>query len=134
MFTADIYSARRAELRRRIGKGIILLPGNVESPFNYPNNTYHFRQDSTFLYYFGHSVPSLVGVIDAESGVDALYGDDFTVDDIIWMGPQPTIRDFADRVGVAEAKPMAQLLVDVQHAIALGREVHYLPRSGRAHV
>ena len=127
MFTSDIYSARRAELRRRVGKGIILLPGNVESPFNYPNNTYHFRQDSTFLYYFGHSVPSLVGVIDVESGVDALYGDDFTVDDIIWMGPQPTIRDFADRVGVAEAKPMAQLVVDVQRAIALGREVHYLP-------
>ena len=127
MFTADIYSARRAELRRRIGKGIILLPGNVESPFNYPNNTYHFRQDSTFLYYFGHSVPSLVGVIDAESGVDALYGDDFTVDDIIWMGPQPTIRDFADQVGVAEAKPMAQLVVDIQRAIALGRDVHYLP-------
>jgi Xaa-Pro aminopeptidase len=104
-----------------------LLPGNVESPFNYPNNTYHFRQDSTFLYFFGHSVPSLVGVIDVESGIDTLYGDDFTVEDIIWMGPQPTIRDFADRIGVAEAKPMAQLVVDVQRAIALGREVHYLP-------
>ena len=108
MFTADVYSARRAELRRRIGKGIILLPGNVESPFNYPNNTYHFRQDSTFLYFFGHSVPALAGVIDVESGVDTLYGDDFTVEDIIWMGPQPTIRDFADEVGVAEAKPVAQ--------------------------
>ena len=127
MFASEIYSARRAELRRRIGKGIILLPGNVESPFNYPNNTYHFRQDSTFLYFFGHSVPALAGVIDVESGVDTLYGDDFTVEDIIWMGPQPTIRDFADQVGVAEAKPMAQLVVDVQRAIALGREVHYLP-------
>ena len=127
MFTADIYSARRAELRRRVGKGIILLPGNVESPFNYPNNTFHFRQDSTFMYFFGHSVPALAGVIDAESGEETLYGDDFTVDDIIWMGPQPTIRDFADRVGVAGAKPMASLTADVQRAIALGREVHYLP-------
>ena len=127
MFTADIYSARRAELRRRVGKGIILLPGNVESPFNYPNNTFHFRQDSTFMYFFGHSVPALAGVIDAESGEETLYGDDFTVEDIIWMGPQPTIRDFADRVGVAGAKPMASLTADVQRAIALGREVHYLP-------
>ena len=127
MFTKDIYVARRRELCRRVGKGLILLPGNVESPFNYPNNTYHFRQDSTFLYYFGHSVPSLVGVIDVESGVETLYGDDFTVDDIIWMGPQPTIRDFAEQVGVAEAKPMASLAEDIQRAIALGRDVHYLP-------
>ena len=127
MFTADIYSARRAELRRRIGKGVILLPGNVESPFNYPNNTVHFRQDSTFMYFFGHSVPALAGVIDVESGVETLYGDDFTVEDIIWMGPQPTIRDFATEVGVAEAKPMARLKEDIQRAISLGREVHYLP-------
>ena len=127
MFTADIYSARRAELRRRIGKGIILLPGNVESPINYPNNTYHFRQDSTFMYFFGHSVPALAGVIDVESGEETLYGDDFTVEDIIWMGPQPTIRDFADEVGVAQSKPMAKLQEDVRRAISLGREVHYLP-------
>ena len=127
MFTADIYSVRRAELRRRIGKGVILLPGNVESPFNYPNNTFHFRQDSTFMYFFGHSVPALAGVIDVESGVETLYGDDFTVEDIIWMGPQPTIRDFAKEVGVAEAKPMARLKEDIQRAISLGREVHYLP-------
>lgn len=127
MFTADIYSARRAELRRRIGKGIILLPGNVESPFNYPNNTFHFRQDSTFMYFFGHSVPALAGVIDVESGEETLYGDDFTVEDIIWMGPQPTIRNFADEVGVAVSKPMAKLQEDVRRAISLGREVHYLP-------
>ena len=127
MFTADIYSARRAELRRRISKGIILLPGNVESPFNYPNNTFHFRQDSTFMYFFGHSVPALAGVIDVESGEETLYGDDFTVEDIIWMGPQPTIRNFADEVGVAQSRPMAKLQEDVRRAISLGREVHYLP-------
>ena len=79
------------------------------------------------MYFFGHSVPALAGVIDAESGEETLYGDDFTVEDIIWMGPQPTIRDFADRVGVAGAKPMASLTQDIQRAIALGREVHYLP-------
>ncbi|MBO4993870.1 MAG: aminopeptidase P N-terminal domain-containing protein [Alistipes sp.] len=127
MFTAEIYSARREELCRRVRKGLILLPGNVESPFNYPNNTFHFRQDSTFLYFFGHSVPALAATIDAETGVATLYGDDFTVEDIIWMGPQPTIRNFADAVGVPVAKPMASLTIDVQRAISLGREVHYLP-------
>ena len=99
MFTADIYAKRRAELRRRVGSGLILLPGNVESPFNYPNNTYHFRQDSTFLYFFGHNVPSLAGVIDVESGVDTLYGDDFTVDDspqsvtlpMRWVSPRRSL-------------------------------------------
>ena len=127
MFTAEIYSARREELCRRVRKGLILLPGNVESPFNYPNNTFHFRQDSTFLYFFGHSVPALAATIDAETGVATLYGDDFTVEDIIWMGPQPTIRNFADAVSVPVAKPMASLTTDVQRAILLGREVHYLP-------
>ena len=127
MFTAEIYALRREELRRRVGSGLILLPGNVESPMNYPNNTYHFRQDSTFLYYFGHNVPLLAGVIDADSGVETLYGDDFTVDDIIWMGPQTTIQDLALQVGVANSKPLAKLYDDVQRAIAQGRQVHYLP-------
>ena len=79
------------------------------------------------MYFFGHSVPALAGVIDVESGEETLYGDDFTVEDIIWMGPQPTIRDFADEVGVAVSKPMAKLQEDVRRAISLGREVHYLP-------
>lgn len=127
MFTADIYAKRRAELRRRVGHGLILLPGNSESPMNYPNNAYHFRQDSTFLYFFGHNVPMLAGVIDADSGAETLYGDDFTVDDIIWMGPQATVADLAAQVGVANAKPMAALAADVRRAIAQGRAVHYLP-------
>ena len=127
MFTAEIYAQRRAELCRRVGDGLILLPGNVEAPFNYPNNTYAFRQDSTFLYYFGQNVPSLVGVIDASTGEATLYGDDFTVEDIIWMGPQATIEDLALQVGVAKSKPMAALAADLQIAITLGRRVHYLP-------
>ncbi len=127
MFTADIYAKRRAELRRRVGHGLILLPGNSESPMNYPNNAYHFRQDSTFLYFFGHNVPMLAGVIDADSGEEALYGDDFTVEDIIWMGPQATVADLAAQVGVANAKPMAALAADVRRAIEQGRAVHYLP-------
>ena len=109
MFSAEIYSSRRATLREKVGKGIILLPGNGESPSNYPNNTFHFRQDSTFLYFFGQNLPDLVGVIDCESGEEILFGNDLTVDDIIWTGPQPTIADLASQVGVGATRPMAAL-------------------------
>ena len=87
MFSKETYIGRRAELCRRVGKGLILLPGNPEVPNNYPNNTYYYRQDSTFRYYFGLDVPSLIGLLDAESGEAMLFGDDFTVEDIIWTGP-----------------------------------------------
>ncbi len=89
MFPVKTYVSRRAELRAKTGGGLILLPGNQPSANNYPNNAYYFRQDSTFLYYFGLDRPSLAGVIDADTGEEVLFGDDFTVDDIIWTGPQP---------------------------------------------
>ena len=127
MFSAETYAKRRAELRRRIGSGLILLPGNYEAPMNYPNNAYNFRQDSTFLYFFGQSLPALAGVIDADSGAETLYGDDFTVEDIIWMGPQPSVADLAAEVGVSQSRPMAALAADLRHALAQGRKVHYLP-------
>ena len=117
MFPAEIYAKRRAELRRRVGGGLMLLPGNFESPMNYPNNAYHYRQDSTFLYFFGQSIPALAGVIDADSGAETLYGDDFTVDDIIWMGPQPSVADLAAEVGVSQSKPMAALEADLRRAV-----------------
>lgn len=127
MFSAKTYTARRETLRTKIGSGIILLPGNPLSANNYPNNAYYFRQDSTFRYYFGLNVPALVGVIDADSGEEALYGDDFTVEDIIWTGPQPMLRDMAAEVGVRAAFPLSELEGRLRKAIALGRRIHYLP-------
>ena len=127
MFSAKTYIARRRELRTKIGNGIILLPGNPLSPNNYPNNAYYFRQDSSFRYYFGLNVPSIVGLIDADSGEEALYGDDFTVEDIIWTGPQPTLREMGAEVGVTATFPLAELADRVRKAVALGRKVHYLP-------
>lgn len=127
MFSAKTYTERRRELRSKIGSGIVLLPGNQPAPNNYPNNAYYFRQDSSFLYYFGLNVPSLVGVIDCDSGEEALYGDDFTVEDIIWTGPQPTVRELGARAGVTTAFPMAELETHLRKAIALGRRIHYLP-------
>ena len=94
MFNAD-YKRRRENLRRKVGNGLIILPGNNEAPCNYPDNTYKFRQDSTFLYFFGINQPGVAGAIDAESGEEYLFGDDVTMDDIIWMGPQPGMKELA---------------------------------------
>lgn len=127
MFSPQTYTARRAALRTRIGGGLVLLPGNMPSPNNYPNNTYYYRQDSTFLYYFGLDIPSLVGVLDADSGEEMLFGDDFTVEDIIWTGPQPTLHELGARVGVAATFPMAELEKYLRKALQQGRRIHYLP-------
>ncbi len=127
MFSAKTYASRRAELRTKIGSGLILLPGNMPAPNNYPNNTYYFRQDSTFLYYFGLNIPSLVGLIDADTGEEMLFGDDFTVEDIIWTGPQPTLRELGTQVGIAATFPLAALQERLRQAVAQGRRIHYLP-------
>lgn len=127
MFAPSTYLARRKTLSEKIGTGLTLLPGNTFSPNNYPNNAYYFRQDSTFRYYFGLNTPTLVGVIDAETGEASLYGDDFTVEDIIWTGPQPTLQEQGAEVGVTKTCPLAALNEVIASAVRLGRRVHYLP-------
>ena len=127
MFSAKTYAARRNMLRTKIGSGIVLFPGNPLSPNNYPNNAYYFRQDSSFLYYFGLNVPSLAGLIDADTGEEALYGDDFTVEDIIWTGPQPTLRELGAKVGITATYPLSELEKRLRKAISLGRKIHFLP-------
>ncbi|MBP3382854.1 MAG: aminopeptidase P N-terminal domain-containing protein [Tidjanibacter sp.] len=127
MFAKQTYIARRNELRRRMPKGgIVVLIGNGEAPRNYFDNAYGFRQDSTFLYYFGLQNANLVGVIDLDNEVDTLFGDDYTVDDIIWMGPQPSIKELAESVGVGQSAPFAAARDCVQAAVRAGRKVHYL--------
>jgi len=128
MFDKQVYSERRLKLRKKIRSGIIIIPGNTESPMNYPANPYHFRQDSNFLYFFGLDVPNLVGVIDIEDGKDCLYGDDFSVDDIIWMGPQPSLLELGAKVGVLCTHPAKELQSTVNRAIKNGRKVHFLPQ------
>ena len=127
MFSKETYIGRRAELCRRVGRGLILLPANPEVPNNYPNNTYYYRQDSTFRYYFGLDVPSLIGLIDAESGEAMLFGDDFTVEDIIWTGPMPTLRELGAEVGVEKTFARNDIRDVLRRAIDLNRPVHYLP-------
>lgn len=127
MFAPSTYVERRQTLMKKIGSGLILLPGNTFSPNNYPNNAYYFRQDSTFRYFFGLNNPTLVGLIDADAGVSMLFGDDFTVEDIIWTGPQPTLRELGAEVGVTQTYPFAAVAECLSRAVSQGRRIHFLP-------
>lgn len=127
MFDSSVYINRRKALREKVGSGLILILGNNEAPANFPDNTYKFRQDSTFLYFFGHNHPGYAGVIDVESGEDMFFGDDVTMDDIIWMGPQPSVKDLAARVGVSKSAPFSRLKEVVGKAISQRRKIHFLP-------
>ena len=127
MFKTQTYTRRRNELRKRLGGGLILLPGNHESSANYPGNTFPFRQDSTFLYFFGLNHPGYAGVLDADSGEDMLFGEDYTIDDIIWMGPQPSLADQALKAGVTLTAGLNELAETIRTAIAAGRRIHFLP-------
>lgn len=128
MFEKQVYVNRRLSLRKKIRTGLILIPGNMESPMNYPKNTYRFRQDSTFLYFFGLDLPNFVGVIDIEEGKDCLYGNDFDLDDVIWMGPQPTVNELGQKVGIPCTHPMKDLASTLHRAIRNGRKIHFLPQ------
>ncbi len=127
MFTSDTYQQRRLRLREQLSSGLILLLGNMEASMNYPANAYRFRQDSSFLYFFGIDEPSLAGVIDVDAGTETLFGDDITVDDIIWMGPQPSMREKAGSVGVQQIAPYSKLAEAIREAVKKGRNIHFLP-------
>jgi Xaa-Pro aminopeptidase len=126
MFDPAIYRDRRNRLKKEVGSGLILLLGNDEVGMNYAANTYHFRQDSTFLYFFAVDLPGLAGLIDIDRGTETLFGDDLTVADIVWTGPQPTIAEQAGAGAVAATAPMAELEQRISEAIAQGRRVHFL--------
>jgi Xaa-Pro aminopeptidase len=127
MFAAKIYSQRRARLKKQLKEGIALFPGNEESPMNYLDNTYHFRQDSTFLYFFGLDTAGMAALIDLDEDRDIIFGNDLTIDDIVWMGTQPTVRDKAARAGVSDTRPLSQLADAIAAARRSGRQVHFLP-------
>lgn len=128
MFPKRIYAERRRRLRDQIESGLILLPGNDLSPMNYTDNAYPFRQDSSFLYFFGLDEPALAAVIDVDEGTECLFGDDLTVEEIIWTGPQAPLREKAERVGVARTAAAEALGSVVKKAQAAGRTIHFLPQ------
>ncbi len=127
MFSKETYIKRRQQMAQDVDKGLLLFIGNTESPMNYADNTYRFRQDSSFLYFFGLNHPDLVGVVDAESGESAIYGDDYTIDHIVWMGNQPTIAERAATCGVQQTGTTAELIKTLDRAKAAGRPIHFLP-------
>ena len=127
LFSKNTYVERRARLRQLVGHGLIVLMGNNESPMNYPANAYKFRQDSSFLYFFGQHRDGLVGVIDADSGAETLLGDEIDIDDIVWYGEVTSVVQMAEECGVAHTAPMAALTEMVAQAQKAGRKVHFLP-------
>ncbi len=128
MFSKDTYLARRQELKRLMGSGVVLLFGNNEAPYNYPANAYTpFRQDSSFIYYFGQHRDGLIGVIDIDNDREMLLGDDVDIEDIVWLGTVGTVSSLAAQVGVAQSAPRQEVFAIVKKAIAAGQEIHFLP-------
>ena len=127
MFRDKVYINRRNQLKKDVNSGLILLPGNDESPMNYADNAYHFRQDSTFLYFLGLNRPGLFAILDTQSGIDTVYGNDFTVEDFVWMGKQPTIAEEASHAGISKTKSLKKLYEDLDKALKAGRKIHFLP-------
>ncbi len=127
MFESKVYINRRKSLRDKMQNGILLFPGNVDSPMNYPANPFHFRQDSNFLYFFGLDSQGLAAMIDLDSGDEVIYGDDLTIDDIIWMGEDPSMKERAEQVGVKDTRAFAHLEKDIKSALQKGRKIHLLP-------
>lgn len=127
MFIKNVYVARRNQLRNDVSSGLILLLGNQDASMNYPANTYHFRQDSNFLYFFGHNKAGLAGIIDVDNVTEILFGNDVDIESIIWMGTQESMRAKAERVGVAVSEPFDKLFGHVTKAIQQGRKIHFTP-------
>lgn len=127
MFDKQVYIDRRAELKMKFKTGIILFLGNDESPMNYRDNTYNFRQDSSFLYYFGLDLPNMVGIIDIDDNKEILFGYEYTIEDIVWTGKQPKISELADLIGVEHSEPIDQIKKYLKIKIKKNVKIHFLP-------
>lgn len=127
MFAKETYIARRAKLKQTIGSGLLLFLGNDESGMNYADNTYHFRQDSTFLYFFGLPYDGLSAIIDIDNNREIIFGDELTIDSIVWMGTQPTLKEKSESAGITEVYPSKGIEVYLKEAQNHKQPIHYLP-------
>ena len=128
MFSSKTYIDRRNELKKIMKNGILFFPGALETPMNYRANTYKFRQDSTFLYYFGIDAPDLAAVIDIDNNREIIFGNDREIDDVVWMGPEKSIVERASEVGVSETMPMTKLVSSLGSHIKAKEIIHHLPQ------
>ena len=127
MFKPEVYKARRDKLKKSLSKGVYLFLGNNETPMNYPANTYHFRQDSNFLYFYGLDIPGMAAIIDLDNNKEIIFANDVDMDDIIWMGPQPSVKELAEKCMITEVQPFAKLSEYLQTAAKSKRKINYLP-------
>ena len=121
------YIRRRAKLRKDMGSGLLLFLGNDEVGMNYADNTYKFRQDSTMLYFFGLDYPGLAAVIDVDADAEIVFGNELTIDDIVWTGTQPTLKEKAETVGITRTLPMSELRNYINKARRKQQPIHFLP-------
>ncbi|MDD3741102.1 MAG: aminopeptidase P N-terminal domain-containing protein, partial [Bacteroidales bacterium] len=127
MFKPQVYKSRREHLRKLLGEGVYLFLGNNESPMNYRDNTYHFRQDSTFLYFFGLDLPGMAAIIDVDNNKEIIFANDVDIDDIIWMGPQQTVKGIVQKCLVFDTIPFSKLSDYLKETLKKKRKVHFLP-------
>ena len=127
MFAKETYVQRRAQLKKTVGSGVLLFLGNDEQGLNYEDNTFRYRQDSTFLYYFGLSFAGLSAIIDIDEDREIIFGDELSIDYIVWMGTQPTLREKAAAVGIADTRPAVDIVSYLHKAVQSGQSIHYLP-------
>ena len=128
MFPSDTYIERRKQLKKQVGSGVILFMGNQESPMNYPDNPFTFRQDSSFLYYFGLNLPSIAAVIDVDEDKEFIFGDEPTMADIIFLGPQKPLSEPAGQVGVKQTGSLDEMATLLAKATSSKKKVHFLPQ------
>ncbi len=127
MFPKEVYIKRRKALKAQICSGIALFLGNSLVPFNYPANPYSFRQDSSFLYFFGIDEPDMAAIIDFDTGDEILFGQEVDIDDIIWSGQRKSLHEQANEVGISKALPFNKLKEFIDRALEKGRKIHFLP-------
>ena len=136
MFSKEVYARRRQTLVAKMAdsaadgkRGIALFIGNTEAPAQYKDNCYKFRQDSTWLYFFGIDQPLYAAIIDLDNGNETVFANDVEIGDIIWMGPQPSVASVAASVGVEKSAPYTDLNAAVAKVLAEGRPVHFVKPS-----
>ena len=127
MFAKETYMQRRALLKNNLGSGVLLFLGNDECGLNYEDNTFRYRQDSTFLYYFGLSCAGLSAIIDIDEDKEIIFGDELSIDAIVWMGSQPTLHEKCERVGVKNLMPSTDIVSYLHQCVRKGKAIHYLP-------
>lgn len=127
MFSAQTYQYRRDILKKQLDEGVVLFFGNIENPINFEHNPYPFRQDSTFLYYFGIQSPKLAAIIDLDENREIIFGDELSIDDIVWTGQQQPLKEKASLSGIATTQPFHKLAEYVHYAQTTNRTIHYLP-------